>query len=139
MLGAPRQRMGVNGCGVGRNGRGGGLWADLLPQAGFNCQAPLAPLHRSRAAALVFFPSSFSNEKEDPRAGAPPLWREDAKGPGVLTDTGALHIWKERKDGKQNYMLLKSAIRVMTEISMAWVTSSLGLNMPFPSPTRKPK
>ncbi len=31
-----------------------------------------APPHRSRAAALVFFPSSFSNEKEDPRAGAPP-------------------------------------------------------------------
>ena len=72
MLGALRQRMGVNECGIGRNGRGGSGKADLLPLAGFNLVPPLAPHHRSRAEALVFFPSSFSNEKEDPRAGAPP-------------------------------------------------------------------
>ena len=72
---------------IGRNGRGGGEKADLSPLAGFNCYALLAPPHGSRAAALVFFPSSFSNEKEDPRAGAPPpeatLECENARAPLV--------------------------------------------------------
>ncbi len=72
MLGAPRQRAGVTDHTLGRNGRGRSVRADLSPQAGLNLQAPLAPPHGSRAEALVFFPSSFSNEKEDPRAGAPP-------------------------------------------------------------------
>ena len=72
MLGAPRQRMGVNVCGVGRNGRGRRGKADLLPLAGFDFHAIVGASLGSRAKALFFFPSPFSNEKGDPRAGAPP-------------------------------------------------------------------
>ena len=43
MLGAPRQRMGMNNCVVGRNGWGGSGKADLSPLAGLNHHAPLAP------------------------------------------------------------------------------------------------
>ena len=100
MLGALRQRMGVNNCMIGRNGRGGSQRADLLPLAGLDLRGNVgaAPTVQGPQPLVVSSQGSFREKNPGPRGSGPRRGRPDSRWEKIYGEWNHYHRQARRVD-----------------------------------------